>query len=145
MTITITIASVGASGALYGVMGCIVLDLILNWKLVENRRYQVTRLSLILLVSFLLGLLPSIDNMTHIGGFLTGLFSGVTILPNINFGHRERRIKTALRWLFVPILVLWYSGLSVAFVGGDAGKSCPWCKYLDCVPSSFISCGEEWH
>ena len=74
------LASVGASGALFGVIALILLDLLYHWR---DRRSPWTELAWIILeivVSFVLGLLPGLDNFSHIGGFLMGLVLGVCIL-----------------------------------------------------------------
>ena len=74
------IASVGASGSLFGVIALILLDLLYHWR---DRRSPWTDLAWIILevaVSFVLGLLPGLDNFSHIGGFLMGLVLGICIL-----------------------------------------------------------------
>lgn len=79
------IASTGASGCLFGVLALVLLDLIYCW----NERPKPGRELLIILIdiviSFVLGLLPGLDNFSHIGGFLMGLVLGICILhsPNV--------------------------------------------------------------
>ena len=74
------IASTGCSGALFGILALELLDLLYSWR---ERRSPVKDLSFILLdvvISFVLGLLPGLDNFSHIGGFLMGLLLGIVIL-----------------------------------------------------------------
>jgi membrane associated rhomboid family serine protease len=74
------IASTGASGCLFGVLALVLLDLIYHWN---ERLSPVKDLMWILVdvvVSFVLGLLPGLDNFSHIGGFLMGLVLGICIL-----------------------------------------------------------------
>jgi membrane associated rhomboid family serine protease len=74
------IASTGASGCLFGVLALVLLDLIYHWK---ERKHPVRDLMWILVdivVSFVLGLLPGLDNFSHIGGFLMGLVAGICLL-----------------------------------------------------------------
>lgn len=74
------IASTGASGCLFGVLALVLLDLIYHWG---ERKHPVRDLMWILvdiLVSFVLGLLPGLDNFSHIGGFLMGLVGGICLL-----------------------------------------------------------------
>jgi membrane associated rhomboid family serine protease len=78
------ISSTGASGALFGVLALTLLDLIYCWK---ERPSPVRDLMWILadvLISFVLGLLPGLDNFSHIGGFLMGLGAGICILHSPN-------------------------------------------------------------
>ncbi|OAP57311.1 hypothetical protein AYL99_08049 [Fonsecaea erecta] len=79
------IASTGASGCLFGILALVLLDLIYGWN---ERRHPIKDLMWIMvdiIVSFVLGLLPGLDNFSHIGGFLMGLAAGICLLhsPNI--------------------------------------------------------------
>lgn len=83
------IASTGASGCLFGILALYLLDLCYNWS---TRRSPVKDLLFILLdiaIAFVLGLLPGLDNFSHIGGFLMGLVLGICIMRSPPF-LRER-------------------------------------------------------
>ena len=74
------IASTGCSGSLFGIIAVMLLDLLYTWK---ERKSPVKELAFIILdivISFVLGLLPGLDNFSHIGGFLMGLVLGICIL-----------------------------------------------------------------
>lgn len=82
-------ASTGASGALFGVIALTLLDLLYSWK---DRRSPVKDLMFIMLdvvISFVLGLLPGLDNFAHIGGFLMGLALGICVLHSPNSLRRR--------------------------------------------------------
>ncbi|KAH8805739.1 rhomboid family membrane protein-like protein [Xylogone sp. PMI_703] len=78
------IASTGASGALFGILAISLLDLLYTWDEKKRNGGNPTRDLLFLLldivISFVLGLLPGLDNFSHIGGFLMGLVLGICIL-----------------------------------------------------------------
>lgn len=83
------IASTGASGSLFGIIALTLLDLLYSWK---ERKSPVKDLMFIVLdvvISFVLGLLPGLDNFSHIGGFLMGLALGVCILHSPNALRRR--------------------------------------------------------
>jgi membrane associated rhomboid family serine protease len=83
------ISSTGASGSLFGVIALTLLDLLYSWK---DRRSPVKDLMFILLdviISFVLGLLPGLDNFSHIGGFLMGLALGICVLHSPNSLRRR--------------------------------------------------------
>lgn len=83
------IASTGASGSLFGIIALILLDLFYSWK---ERRHPVKDLLFIILdmvIAFVLGLLPGLDNFSHIGGFLMGLALGVCVLHSPNSLRRK--------------------------------------------------------
>jgi membrane associated rhomboid family serine protease len=78
------IASTGASGALFGILALTLLDLLYTWS---ERRKPWNDLAFIMLdvvISFILGLLPGLDNFSHIGGFFMGLVLGICILHSPN-------------------------------------------------------------
>ncbi|ORY64273.1 uncharacterized protein BCR38DRAFT_210851 [Pseudomassariella vexata] len=78
------ISSTGASGGLFGIIALTLLDLLYSWK---ERRSPVRELMFILIevvISFVLGLLPGLDNFSHIGGFLMGLCLGICVLHSPN-------------------------------------------------------------
>lgn len=77
---TPTQPSVGASGALFGILALVLLDLLYNWR---TRRSPVKDLLFLLLdiaIAFVLGLLPFLDNFAHIGGFLCGIILGICLM-----------------------------------------------------------------
>ncbi|KAF4976513.1 hypothetical protein FZEAL_6831 [Fusarium zealandicum] len=82
-------ASTGASGSLFGIIALILLDLLYSWK---DRRSPVKDLLFILLdmvIAFVLGLLPLLDNFAHIGGFLMGISLGICVLHSPNSLRRR--------------------------------------------------------
>jgi hypothetical protein len=78
--------SMGASTAVYGLVGAYLSFLILNWGYLKNnpnKRCQIIIfLCLGLFLSFLLGS-ENIDVLGHLGGFLTGVIIGLFLLPGL--------------------------------------------------------------
>lgn len=74
------IASTGASGALFGIIGLTLLDLLYTWKERQSPWKDFAFIALDVVISFVLGLLPGLDNFSHIGGFLMGIVLGICIL-----------------------------------------------------------------
>ncbi|KEY69771.1 hypothetical protein S7711_03750 [Stachybotrys chartarum IBT 7711] len=90
------IASTGASGSLFGIIALTLLDLLYSWK---DRRNPVKDLLFIIVdvvIAFVLGLLPGLDNFSHIGGFLTGLTVGICVLHSPN--ALRRRMDASLSY-----------------------------------------------
>lgn len=79
------IASTGASGSLFGVLALTLLDLLYSWNEHKSPGKELAFIGLDVVISFGLGLLPGLDNFSHIGGFLMGLVLGICILhsPNV--------------------------------------------------------------
>lgn len=66
------VVSCGASGAIYGLMGVLLVLLVCNW---EKMRGQIVRFLLYSVLSIGSGMLDTgIDNAAHLGGFAGGAF-----------------------------------------------------------------------
>ncbi|RLM69608.1 RHOMBOID-like protein 2 [Panicum miliaceum] len=93
--------SVGASGALFGLVGSMLSELITNWSLYANKVAALVSLVAVIAVNLALGVLPRVDNFAHIGGFLSGFLLGfvVFIRPQfawlINNQNQQRRVVAA--------------------------------------------------
>nr|AIY60706.1 rhomboid protein Lonja32412 [Lonicera japonica] len=147
--------SVGASGALFGLLGAMLSELITNWTMYSNKAAAVFTLLIIIVINLAVGILPHVDNFAHIGGFLTGFFLGFVLLPRPQFGWMERhnlpagiRVKSKYKpyqyVLWVISLVLLISGFAVGLVmlfrGVNGNDHCHWCHYISCVPTSKWKC-----
>lgn len=83
--------SVGASGALFGLLGAMLSELITNWTIYTNKAAAMLTLLVIIVINLAVGILPHVDNYAHIGGFLTGFLLGFVLLLQPRLGWLERR------------------------------------------------------
>ncbi|QKX57856.1 uncharacterized protein TRUGW13939_04976 [Talaromyces rugulosus] len=83
------ISSTGASGALFGILALFLLDLLYTWRERRSPWVELVFLILEIAISFVLGLLPGLDNFSHIGGFIMGLAMGLCMMRSPNY-IRER-------------------------------------------------------
>ncbi|GMI76498.1 RHOMBOID-like protein 3 [Hibiscus trionum] len=148
--------SVGASGALFGLLGAMLSELVTNWTLYTNKAMALLTLVLIIAVNLAIGIFPHVYNFAHIGGFLIGFLLGFVLLPrrprferrNLPAGTRLKSKYKAYQYvLWVVSVVLLVSGFSVAlemvFRGENGNDHCHWCHYLSCVPTSRWDCNEN--
>lgn len=165
------IASCGCSGSLFGILAITLLDLLYTWK---RRTGPIKDLLFILvdvLVAFVLGLLPGLDNFSHIGGFLMGLVLGICLLRSptsiskrtspspLSRPHEEGfrgfcsqpltffRHRKGVWWAWWLLRVVTLVGALIGFVLLIKnfyfwGVTCHWCKYLSCLPVTVN--GENW-
>ncbi|KAB2066884.1 hypothetical protein ES319_A09G189100v1 [Gossypium barbadense] len=147
--------SVGASGALFGLLGAMLSELITNWTIYTNKAAAFFTLLVIIAINLAIGILPHVDNFAHIGGFTTGFLLGFVLLSRPQFGWLERQnlpagtlIKSKYKpyqyVLWLVSLVLLVVGLTVALVmlfrGENGNDHCRWCRYLSCVSTSRWDC-----
>ncbi|XP_073315037.1 RHOMBOID-like protein 2 [Primulina huaijiensis] len=149
--------SVGASGALFGLLGAMLSELITNWSIYTNKIVALSTLLFIVLINLAVGILPHVDNFAHIGGFLAGFLLGLVLLPRPQFGWIERHnipvgvgVKSkykgyqyVLWFVSVILLIVGFTvGLVMLFQGVNGYKRCHWCRYVSCVPTSKWECDE---
>lgn len=89
------IASTGASGSLFGIMAANLLLFVYcgkkNTNIYATTHYKTFILIMVaeIVVSFVLGLLPGLDNFSHIGGFCMGFLLSVVFLKDPSFVFRD--------------------------------------------------------
>ncbi len=79
--------SIGASGALFGVIGAWIPLLYRNRHVLANTQRQIGRIAQVIGINLLIGLTPGIDNWAHIGGLIGGLALGWFAAPR--YGVRD--------------------------------------------------------
>eukprot|EP00297_Palpitomonas_bilix_P009532 CAMPEP_0113879678 /NCGR_PEP_ID=MMETSP0780_2-20120614/7367_1 /TAXON_ID=652834 /ORGANISM="Palpitomonas bilix" /LENGTH=340 /DNA_ID=CAMNT_0000866277 /DNA_START=362 /DNA_END=1384 /DNA_ORIENTATION=+ /assembly_acc=CAM_ASM_000599 len=137
---TPTSVSVGASSSLFAMLGLQLADLIINWADTDRPVRALIILVITIIISLALGLLPIVDNYSHIGGFIVGVFSGFIFLKSTRFGHCQKFLVVLGSFL---LLVYMTAGFFVFYQDIDtSGDWCSWCKYLNCVPIADF-CGED--
>ncbi|PWZ29346.1 RHOMBOID-like protein 3 [Zea mays] len=82
--------SVGASGALFGLLGSMLSELIMNWTIYSNKAAAIITLLFIIVINLAIGILPHADNFAHLGGFASGFLIGSVLLARPQFGWMER-------------------------------------------------------
>ncbi|XP_022147001.1 RHOMBOID-like protein 5 [Momordica charantia] len=83
--------SVGASGALFGLLGAMLSELITNWTIYSNKCAAMMSLILVIALNLAVGFVPHVDNSAHIGGFVSGFLLGFVLLMRPQFGYVNRK------------------------------------------------------
>jgi membrane associated rhomboid family serine protease len=76
--------SAGASGAIFGLLGCQLLMLLGLWRHLPKKQLISALLSDVIMIGlyFTFGsFFPQIDNFAHLGGLIGGLASGLVLMP----------------------------------------------------------------
>jgi len=108
--------SVGASGALFGLLGADMAYLVMNWNEIPMQKMEMIILVVIVAFNFLFSIAgsstgdaessdgfkpPNIDNWAHLGGLLTGIFCAPVICPVITVGSKTRLFQLAAGFVWV--------------------------------------------
>lgn len=147
--------SVGCSGSLFGIIALYLLNLLFDWH--NTSCCQLICFIIGIIVDLVLGLLPLIDNFSHVGGFIMGILLGLVLCASpdkfrhrkenprdLSVGHHEQfktyccnRSKKWWIWctirlisLTIAIIILILSILNIYLWK----LQCNWCQYIDCLP-----------
>ena len=121
--------SVGASGAIFGIAGALITGLKFgNLSIPYGERRAV--LSSVISFAFLnfllgagyLGFGGRIDNMAHLGGFVSGLLVGLPLATSVTKSEATNRV-IQIATLVITTLLFSAAGLELVKANGEEGKA----------------------
>lgn len=115
------------------------MEVFQSWQILKRPGKAIAKLVIIVILLFLFGLLPYIDNFSHFGGFIFGWFLAFAVLPYVSFGKWDRRRKRFQIMISLIIVCGLFFTISVMLYRGQSLK-CNACKYLNCIPFSDHFC-----
>ncbi|CAF1027193.1 unnamed protein product [Adineta ricciae] len=120
--------TVGCSGSLFGLVALHLLNILYDWH--HGSCPALLTVMLDVIVTFAIGLLPSISNFNHIGGFVMGLCTSMMVLA------QPKRFRSNNWWILRYVVSLIVIGMFIFSVENVYSRKfrCSWCKYLDCLP-----------
>ncbi|KAI8643624.1 rhomboid family-domain-containing protein [Parasitella parasitica] len=129
----------GFSCSLFGLLGFLYIDLIHNWRLLEQPIRYLIKLLLGTALSFILGLLPGVDTFSHLGGFAAGIILSLVLRPPIQLDAQTGGKKKLVFLYLARLLCLCLYGLLLGilvhhFTTSKIDEECPYCRYLSCLP-----------
>ncbi|CDW75017.1 rhomboid family protein [Stylonychia lemnae] len=113
--------SVGASTAIFGLIGSFASYLMVNWKTLDRAPDQKYQIFIFLFLSLLLNLSMTssntkVDSLGHLGGFLTGIIMALFlghVLPNSDAS--SQKYQKMLRILGIVLTIVYFVGGFVLF------------------------------
>ena len=137
----------GPAGAHFGILACICIDILYNilhnWQ--NDMSYKNKGLksnlmiySAVLILLFVLGLLPWLDNWAHIFGFISGALLSLILIKELQF---EEKGLNKLRVIVVSLLlfVLMFVVLMILFYVVPLTEG-SWLQYINCAPLGGTFC-----
>ncbi|NWQ58783.1 RHDF2 protein, partial [Neopipo cinnamomea] len=131
-------AEVGPAGSQFGLLACLFVELFQSWQVLEKPWKAFLNLSGIVLFLFICGLLPWIDNIAHLFGFLSGLLLSFAFLPYITFGTMDKYRKRAMIIVSLLVFVGLFASLVVWLYAYPVNWR--WVEYLTCLPFTSKFC-----
>lgn len=129
---------VGPAGSQFGLLACLFVELFQSWQVLEKPWKAFLNLFGIVLFLFICGLLPWIDNIAHLFGFLSGLLLSFAFLPYITFGTVDKYRKRAMIIVSLLVFVGLFASLVVWLYVYPVNWR--WVEYLTCLPFTSKFC-----
>jgi len=100
--------SVGASGAIMGIMVADISYIAYNWQEIPDVKIEAIFITITVVINFLFGISQTgIDNWAHFGGLMMGLPLGLWFVPLVQKRGIERIVRI--------VAAVWYLGLFLLF------------------------------
>uniref|UniRef100_A0A3Q2YBJ7 Inactive rhomboid protein n=1 Tax=Hippocampus comes TaxID=109280 RepID=A0A3Q2YBJ7_HIPCM len=131
-------AEVGPAGSQFGLLACLFVELFQGWQMLEKPWKAFLKLLGIVFFLFLCGLLPWIDNIAHIFGFLSGMLLSFAFLPYVTFGTFDKYRKRVLIVVSLLAYIGLFSSLIVWFYIYPINWH--WLEHLTCLPFTSKFC-----
>lgn len=135
-------ADVGPAGSQFGLLACYIVEVWYMWPMLKHPKRALSKLLLVTFILFTIGLLPWVDNFSHLFGFLFGLLLSCAFMPFVSFGEYDRQKKIFLIWVCIIttgflflLLVLFFYIIPV--------YDCEICNYLNCIPLTRDFCNSH--
>ncbi|XP_034247424.1 inactive rhomboid protein 1 isoform X2 [Thrips palmi] len=135
-------AEVGPAGAQFGLLACLIVEVLNVWPMLKRPGHAMLRLLGITLFLFVLGLVPWIDNYAHLFGFIFGFLLSYALLPYVSFGTYDRQRKIALIWVCLLSCLFLFAALFALFYVIPV-YDCEICTYFNCLPLTRDFCAEQ--
>lgn len=132
-------AEVGPSGSQFGLLACLFVEVFQSWPLLLHPWRALGKLLFILLFLFILGLLPWVDNYSHLFGFIFGFMLSFMVLPYVSVGKFDRRRKIITIVVCFLCFVGMFAMLFVLFYVTPIYE-CKGCSYFNCIPFTKHFC-----
>lgn len=115
--------SVGASTALFGLIGAQAMFLYKNRKLLRNYKAALRNIGFVILMNLLMGLNGGIDNWGHLGGLLGGTLLSWMCGPELTLAFDQKEQKPVLlnmvprsrREISYALVTVFFAALAFAF------------------------------
>lgn len=133
---------VGPAGSQFGLLACLFVEVIHCWQMLQRPGRATLRLMSVVVVLFLIGLLPWVDNYSHLFGFIFGFLLSFALLPFVSFGTYDRTTKVIMIWVCLLVVISLFFGLVILFYVHPIYE-CDFCKYFNCIPFTKDICADQ--
>ncbi|TPX36132.1 hypothetical protein SmJEL517_g01477 [Synchytrium microbalum] len=120
--------SVGSSGPIMGLFGANVADIVMNWKDMDQPKWRLVYWIINSILIFASSLMPFVDNLVHVAGFVTGFGAGLLLLTYL--GHDQRKYYIFKGVGFILSIGITYMSVAFLLAGVQVADNAPWLCHI---------------
>jgi len=137
------VMGVGASGAIYGLVGALFGDYYHNHQYIRDGKHcYLLQLIFSSLLGLVVGLFPLLDNFGHMGGLICGILSSLVFLSGAIKDPRTSKVNYKSRAVliaFALLIIIFLLGFAVLY-SSPSTEWCRWCIHLACLDVGWWNC-----
>lgn len=138
------VVTAGASGAVFGLIGAVFCELLVNSKAYSFRFATLLVLAGVGVTNAVIGLTPLLDNWCAIGGLVCGTLTAGAIMLGSRNGNRgpiwEMIVLMAQILFSVVAIAIFVAAIVGLLVEFDGQNKCSWCRKITCVNTKWWNC-----
>jgi hypothetical protein len=110
-----------------GLVGLMLCDLWSSWRGIKTAKRDLILYIVVVIVLFVLGFTPYVDNWAHVGGIVMGILFALMLLPNFEFKGCSMVIRGIFAFLAFPLMATIFM-LSLVILLREVGAAGQWCR-----------------
>lgn len=140
MTFNPYLPHVGATGAIFGAVGLLFVELIQFWSLINKPWQELLKLLFLMSVFIFSGTLPYLNIFSIIAGFVLGVLCAILLLPYISVKKCKAMCRVIMVSISIPFIVGLFTVFIYAFYEVQMLENCKFCDIINCYAYTKNMC-----
>lgn len=131
---------VGATGALFGAVGLLFVELVHFWSIIRRPWLELIKLLTIMAVFIFSGTLPYLNIFSILAGLLLGMLCALGLLPYISIKRHKALCRIVVVAVSIPLVITIFFVMFYVFYRVQLLENCKFCKFVNCYPYTENMC-----
>lgn len=131
---------VGATGALFGAVGLLFVELVHFWSIIRRPWLELIKLLTIMAVFIFSGTLPYLNIFSILTGLLLGMLCALGLLPYISIKRHKALCRIIIVAVSIPLVITIFFVMFYVFYKVQLLENCKFCKFVNCYPYTENMC-----
>ncbi|XP_061194171.1 uncharacterized protein LOC133202371 [Saccostrea echinata] len=131
---------VGATGALFGVVGLLFVELVHFWSIIKKPWLELIKHLVLMAVFIFSGTLPYLNIFSIMTGLLLGMLCALGLLPYISIKKHKAVCRIIMVAISVPLVVSMFFVMFYVFYRVQLLENCKFCEAVNCYAYTENMC-----